>query len=217
MGEKFNTDFNFPNGPGGVLDASTNSVYDITFSPSTLVLNSDLSNLFATTDASGNPYIAAAHLAGYKNGNKQSGVSGVLASPEPSTLLITAIGPIGFVGYGLNRRRIAQRIRRHQASPSIRLPMSASEANGISSSSGSLLDTPRFAGTDILLRYRSGKVRASNVIFAARRFTCTLYSHIEETTPSAHNAGPPRREVGSEPLQIDNVSMLTHHVVSRSR
>lgn len=56
-------------------------------------------------------YYAAAHIQGaasVQSGSTffGSGQGSVTATPEPSTMLITAVGAIGFLGYGLRRRRM---------------------------------------------------------------------------------------------------------------
>jgi hypothetical protein len=103
--EKFDTNFDFPNAANDRITFGTDSVYDITFSSSSPVLASDLSNLFTTPDACGHDDFAAAHLAGY-NG-RSAGISGQIASvPEPSSLLMFCVGISGLArAYALRHRR----------------------------------------------------------------------------------------------------------------
>jgi hypothetical protein len=96
--ENFDTEFNFPNSGGSRVTFGQDSVYDITFSNSSPVLANDLSNLFNLPDASGHNDFAAAHLAGYGNGNS-SGLTGHFplqgtSVPEPSSIVLSSVGGI---------------------------------------------------------------------------------------------------------------------------
>jgi hypothetical protein len=111
--EKFNTNFDFPNGEASRLKYGQSSTYDITFSSG--FLNADLSNLLQMPDSSGNGYYAAAHLAGYGNsvglaGDTSTGETlrdlGVTAVPEPASLVtvLTGLLPCGVIVLWRSRR-----------------------------------------------------------------------------------------------------------------
>jgi hypothetical protein len=115
--EKFDTDFDFPNAGNNRVKFGKDSVYDITFSAASPVLAADLSNLFKTPDASGHPYFAVAHLAGY--GGQSAGIAGHISSvPEPTSLVTSGLGIVGLaLAYAFRRNRKrgeAQRVVRRR-------------------------------------------------------------------------------------------------------